>query len=570
MNKKSVLITAMLVFVFASAGYGDPWPGSGDANDPYRIYSVRQMQAIGADPNYWGAHFKLMKDIDLSGNTYTTAIIAPDANPTESGFQGTKFTGVFDGNGHVISNFTIDTNGVNHMYLGLFGNIDSGGTKVCNLNMENVNITAGNHSGTIGGICGRNNLASIVNCSVTGTVSGGEYSAGVGGLIGHTTDGIISYSYFIGAVSGDNRVGGLVGFNEYGTISKCHSASAVYAGDYSDFLGGLVGRNYGTICDCYATGAVSGGDNSGGIGGLVGCNDDYYFSIISNCFATGMVSAGDNPTLLGGLAGRNKGVINNSYYVTGTIYGGLNSKYLGGLVGGNYEGTITNCHTTGDILVEGYSTKIGGLCGRNESGNILNCYSTVNVSGGDNSDFLGGLVGYNALMLGSSLNCTISNCYSAGRVAGESNVGGLIGYDYNLYSDYTACFWDVNVNPDVNGIGNIEDPNVVGLPTVLMQTESTYTDAGWDFVGETVNGPNDIWDICEGTNYPKLVWSIPAADFICPDGVNMLDFAILGDAWMSELGDLNWDPACDISEPNDNCIDALDLDIFVNNWLEGT
>jgi hypothetical protein len=51
--------------------------------------------------------------------------------------------------------------------------------------------------------------------------------------------------------------------------------------------------------------------------------------------------------------------------------------------------------------------------------------------------------------------------------------------------------------------------------------------------------------------------------------VNMLDFAALGDAWMSEAGDLNWDPACDISEPADNVIDGLDLAVFVESWLEG-
>ncbi len=39
-----------------------------------------------------------------------------------------------------------------------------------------------------------------------------------------------------------------------------------------------------------------------------------------------------------------------------------------------------------------------------------------------------------------------------------------------------------------------------------MQTESTFTSAGWDFVGETVNGANDIWWIHEGKIYPRLWW----------------------------------------------------------------
>ena len=38
MNNKSVLITVVVVFSVCSVGYGDPWPGSGDANDPYQIH----------------------------------------------------------------------------------------------------------------------------------------------------------------------------------------------------------------------------------------------------------------------------------------------------------------------------------------------------------------------------------------------------------------------------------------------------------------------------------------------------------------------------------------------------
>ena len=134
---------------------------------------------------------------------------------------------------------------------------------------------------------------------------------------------------------------------------------------------------------------------------------------------------------------------------------------------------------------------------------------------------------------------------------------------------YTKSFWDVNVNPDMNGIGNATDPNVIGETTANMQTESTFTDAGWDFVGEVVNGPNDFWDICEGTNYPKLVWQIPVGDFVCPDGVTFVDFSVLGAAWMCEPNDYCWDPNCDISEPNDNVIDELDVKVFTDNWLEG-
>ena len=39
--------------------------GTGEPNDPYLIYTPEQMNAIGAEPNDWSKHFKLMADIDL-------------------------------------------------------------------------------------------------------------------------------------------------------------------------------------------------------------------------------------------------------------------------------------------------------------------------------------------------------------------------------------------------------------------------------------------------------------------------------------------------------------------------
>jgi hypothetical protein len=41
-----------------------------------------------------------------------------------------------------------------------------------------------------------------------------------------------------------------------------------------------------------------------------------------------------------------------------------------------------------------------------------------------------------------------------------------------------------------------------------MQAQSTFTDAGWDFVGETANGTDDYWAMDGYTNsgYPYLSW----------------------------------------------------------------
>jgi hypothetical protein len=136
---------------------------------------------------------------------------------------------------------------------------------------------------------------------------------------------------------------------------------------------------------------------------------------------------------------------------------------------------------------------------------------------------------------------------------------------------------------------------VVGKTTPEMQMESTFTDAGWDFVGEIINGPNDIWDICEGTNYPKFVWSIPEADFVCPDGVNFMDYSFFAGHWyetdygdvngveLSGDGKVNWEDfgvfaewwmaiacgACGGADfTGDGNVNYLDLGVFAGYWLE--
>jgi len=71
--------------------------GSGASDDPYLIASAEQMNSIGLDPNHWDKHFKLMADIDLSAYQ--------ERRFNAIGTREVAFTGVFDGNGHGISNF---------------------------------------------------------------------------------------------------------------------------------------------------------------------------------------------------------------------------------------------------------------------------------------------------------------------------------------------------------------------------------------------------------------------------------------------------------------------------------
>ena len=308
---------------------GGDLPGSGTEGDPYLIEDLADFDEFADSVNaatYWasGVYTRLACDIDLTGRPYTTAVIAPDTEGTAY-FQGNLFAGIFDGDGHVIRNITIDTAGSGNDYLGLFGKITD---FVSNVGMENINITGGGGSAWLGGLCGWNSYGSIANCYTTGSVSGGDW---LGGLCGYNYHGKITNCDATGSVSGDDDLGGLCGRNTYGTITNCYSGSSVNGDDH---LGGLCGySHHGTITNCYATGSVTGDDHLGGL-----CGYDHY-GTITNCYSGGSVTGDDR---LGGLCGRNYGTITNCY-ATGSVTGGDGSGYLGGLCGRNRYGPITNC-----------------------------------------------------------------------------------------------------------------------------------------------------------------------------------------------------------------------------------
>jgi len=313
-------IVFVLVLVGLCVHTAAALPGSGTQQDPWRIQSLADFDEFAAYPNYWSGFTRLETDVNLAGRTYTTAVIAPDVDNSNSVFDGTEFTGVFDGNDHKITNLTIDDIGTGNDYLGLFGSI--AGSEIKNLCIQGGSVSGYSY---VGGLVGENWFGSISNCYSTGDVSGkGE----VGGLVGWNYGGSISDSYSTGDVNG---YGGLVGVN-VGSISNCYSTGDVNG---VALVGGLVGENDGILLNCYSTGSVMG---TGYVGGLVGWNSG---GSISNCYSTGDVNG---VALVGGLVGQNgywrhefyPGFIYNSY-ATGDVNG---VDDVGGLVGYNFVGCI--------------------------------------------------------------------------------------------------------------------------------------------------------------------------------------------------------------------------------------
>jgi|GEM_PF-2268879 len=250
---------------------GDDWDytlltdllaGSGTPLDPYLIenqidfelFSNLDVLPAGVDPNiYYSDNVctKLMTDIDLSGKTYSQAVIGNGATMPNS------YDGIFDGNGHVISNLTIDTGFNLGHYIGLFGRLNAASATIMNLGVVNVNIITTRDY--VGGLCGYA-LGTISNSYTTGNVTGDDY---VGGLCG-TIDGTITDSYSTVNVTGDYRVGGLCG-SFYGTTTNSYAAG--YVTGYHN-TGGLFGANYsGSVFNSFWDIETTGQNTSvGGIG----------------------------------------------------------------------------------------------------------------------------------------------------------------------------------------------------------------------------------------------------------------------------------------------------------------
>ena len=493
----AILVLALFVAADSFSQTATMPTGSGTSDDPYIIATLNNLYWITQNSGAWGAYFTQTANIDASSDS---------AWSSGSGFSpignGSYFTGTYDGLGHTITGLFISRGSSD--YIGMFGQMQ--GATIKNLGLLNARITGRQYTG---GIVGYNFKASVVNCSITGSVTGN--SDYVGGLVGYSDGGAVSNSYssaavtgaagWVGGLVGSNTnntsvistisssyatgnvtgvstyAGGLVGESLYGSkIEKSYSTGRVSGGNY---VGGFIGQNYYTttsIDSSYATGSVSG---SVGVGGFAGGND--HSATISNSSSTGnVVCSGDNS---GGFVGYNSNFGSVSgCYATGSDSGG---DYSGGFVGSNQlYSTVSGCYSTGNVVG---GTNVGGFAGNSGSTyggeQISNCYATGNVVASGN--FVGGLVGNNYLG-------AISTCYSKGAVSGTSPVGGLVGYN-NITS--SNSFWDTQTSgQSSSGSGDN------GENTSQMKMQSTFTNAGWDFA--------NTWAIDPTVNngYPGLSW----------------------------------------------------------------
>lgn len=232
------------------------------------IYTLMGLRNVQNDMNF---NYIMGADVDMG----STSVFTPFGwDWSNYDVPETPFTGIFEGDGHTITNLHIDftmewVSDTEYNYyanVGLFS-INEGIIK--NLNIYTRPFTGDLNYGVYGdvnvGILAGYNQGTIYNCHTYGNVGSLFYvdqSLGaVGGICG--TNGENAYvirSSFEGGVEGFFFAGGVSGKN-FGTIDQCYFAGGInwdvdpqFAYDYSiRYIGGVVGGGQmGTLSNSYA------------------------------------------------------------------------------------------------------------------------------------------------------------------------------------------------------------------------------------------------------------------------------------------------------------------------------
>ena len=287
-----------------------------------------------------------------------------------------------------------------------------------------------------------------------------------------------------------------------------HEIEGLYISRSSVSEQGLFGRIHtATISDLHLINAeVRGNTRSGGLVGFATSS-----STIQGSSADVDISG---PAYIGGLVGQaeNSDIIDS--YTSGSLSGpGTNwVGQSGGLVGMLLSNsTIINSYSSVNATRAG--TRVGGLVGQMDDSEIFDSYATGDINGQGPWNELAGFVG---VIFGNSL---IQNSYSSGSYS-DDRIAGFAG-NIEDDSEIRSSFWNESVQDEgttEEGVGENTSSGTVevnGLTDSEMQNIFTFYDAGWDFIGETANGTNDIWkwNPNDNSGYPFLNWQ---------DGTNVI------------------------------------------------
>ena len=252
----------------------------------YRVENGEELawvaRKINSGSGGYNANIVLAKDIDLGGELWT---------PMGSSYNNC-FTGIFDGNGHSVTNLFCEGT----TYQGLFGY--SKGT-IRNLTVSgSVTLKTSNASG---------------------------YEANAGGIVAYQNNGSIDCCASYVTVTNEHasgRTGGIAGYASSTTFLKCFNAGKLSGGISVAGIAGYCGGT-STITDCYNIGTLVGGDNIvessytfGQISGIASSLSDYSASTVTNCYNAGAITGAEKYSRVGSLiSARGAATLSNCYYL---------------------------------------------------------------------------------------------------------------------------------------------------------------------------------------------------------------------------------------------------------------
>ena len=531
--KKNILLSILLTFVLFCGAQVPCWDGTvaasynggdGTMENPYQIATPQQLALLAQQTNDGtggNACYILTEDICLNGED-------DNINWTPIGYYNLSsdyksFSGVFDGNGHTISNLYID-NIDNLNSLGLFGLARNAVIK--NTIISDATITS-QSSIRAGMIAAFANNTDVLNCTADGMI---HANGTLGGIIGSCT-GVTNTTFVANCVNNavfenTSQTGGIIGHCE----SKASSAVVIencinYSNISSWWAGGIASNIYGKVvvkkCENYGT--IQSVQAGGGVVGQIGLHSSY----LSDCLVEDCINHEGADVISyasGGIVGRSGMAIVtrcvNNALITGHIEG--DTLWAIGIAGGitGVGGVVSNCYNRGDVTATkdeiydiDYYVYLGGIIGADESlseSHASNVYNTGNIIIPDLS--------------GLNYNNTIELAY-----------GNIVGYSSN-YDYYYNCYW--LDDDDLPACGNVEMPNLPGSCAFVQGSTPT----SW-VLNEPQYGTTDLLEALNAGSLGQCTWLEDVTGINSGYPIIEMDgepyYQLVGDEWYYEITNAN-------------------------------
>ena len=294
------------------------WYTDHESNNEYHITTAEQLaglaKLVNTDPgttNFAGKTFYLESDLDLYGHEWISI-----GTGRGGAYPEYSFCGVFDGQGHVISNLYSHESYIkgadeshNLLRNALFGNVYNGEVK--NLGVANAEIWIDPKDDSAAGkgiLVDWMGKSKITNCWTSGSIySGTKIEKNIGGIVGVTVQGCtISGCYSTATLTGNFT-------NSEGYYTEPNKA------DWPcDTIGGIVGARFDgnlTVTDCWFDGKIVVNSIQAAVGGIVGYTDDYLgTAIVKNCMVATSDMSADSDGNTCWIAYAFAGTVENNYW----------------------------------------------------------------------------------------------------------------------------------------------------------------------------------------------------------------------------------------------------------------